>query len=92
MAKLAEKSARVLEYLQQHDNGNGVAISEIADALGLDVKSVRPTVSLSLAKAPKDGSREILATYEKRQVEGEEKTVGYAVLTEAGRNYTEDAE
>lgn len=90
MAKLAEKSAEVLSYLQANDNGEGVSIAEIATALGRDEKSVRPSVCLALG-AKKDGSREALATYEKRTIEGVEKPVGYAVLTDLGRSYV-DAE
>ena len=90
MAKLAEKTANVLNYLKANDTGKGVAISEIAAALGVEDKNVRPIVTLSLA-AKKDGSRGALAVYEKREVEGAEKPVGYAVLTDEGRGYT-DAE
>lgn len=88
MAKLAEKSLNVLNYLQANDNGQGIAVTEIAEALGVSVKSVIPCVTLSLGKAPKDGSRGVLASYDKRVIEGVEKPVGYAVLTEEGMNFT----
>lgn len=87
MAKLAENSAKVLEFLQQNDAGEGVSVHEIAEALGKTTRSVIPTITLSLGTAPKDGSRGILATYEKREVEGEDKPVGFAVLTEEGLNF-----
>lgn len=90
MAKFTEKTSKVFAYLQANDNGNGVAISEIAAATGFEEKSVRPIVVLSLA-AKKDGSRGALASYEKRKIEGVEKEVGYAVLTDEGRSYV-DAE
>lgn len=89
MAKLAEKSGKVLEYLQENDTGNGVTIAEIAAAMGLEEKNIRPVVTLSLA-AKKDGSRGALALYEKREVEGEEKPVGYAVLTPEGREFVDE--
>ncbi len=89
MAKLAEKTGKVLQYLQENDSGNGISIAEIAAAMGLEEKNIRPVVTLSLA-AKKDGSRGALALYEKRQVEGEEKTVGYAVLTPEGRDFVDE--
>lgn len=93
MAKriLAEKSGKVLAYLQEHDTGDGISIKEIADAMGLEEKNIRPVVTLSLA-AKKDGSRGALVLYEKREVEGEEKTVGYAVLTDEGREFVDETE
>lgn len=89
--KLAAGTAEVLDYLKQFDNGEGCSIEEIANALNRSMKSILPTVTLSLAKK-KDGSREALAVYEKRTVEGKEKPVGYAVLTDAGRVYTDPVE
>lgn len=89
MAKLAEKSGNVLAYLQEHDTGDGVSIREIAEAMGLEEKNIRPVVTLSLA-AKKDGSRGALAVYDKREVDGEEKPVGFAVLTEEGRNFVDE--
>lgn len=90
MAKLSEKTAKVLTYLQANDKGQGIAISEVAAALGVENKNVLPVVTLSLG-AKKDGSRPALATYEKRVIEGSEKPVGYAVLTAEGHTYV-DAE
>lgn len=95
MAKLAEKSARVLEYLQQNDQGEGVSVVEIAEALSTEAepmtkRNIIPVISLSLGKALKDGSRGVLAKYEKREEEGE--TVGYAVLTDEGVNFDLNAE
>lgn len=89
MAKLAEKSGQVLAYLQEHDTGSGISIKEIADFMGLEEKNIRPVVTLSLA-AKKDGSRGALALYDKREVEGEEKPVGYAVLTPEGREFVDE--
>lgn len=90
MAQLKEKSAAVLEYLQQHDNGEGVRIDEIAEALNMTPAQVRPCVSLSLARAPKDGSRGSLAEYQKRDEDG--KSVAYAVLTAEGREFVNEAD
>lgn len=88
MAKLAEKTGEVFAYLQAHDTGEGVSIAEIAEAVGREPRSVLPSVTLGLA-AKKDGSRPALAIYEKRD-EGGEKPVGYAVLTEEGRNFVDE--
>lgn len=92
MAKLAPKTARVLEYLQQNDQGEGVSVEEIAEALStpeepLTKRNVIPTVTLSLGREPKDGSRGKLATYVKREVEGKDEEVGFAMLTEEGAAY-----
>ena len=90
MAKLAEKTGQVLAHLQKFDEGNGVAISAIAEAMGLEEKQVRPCVTLGLS-AKKDGSRGALARYEKRvDPNNKEKFVGFAVLTEEGAEYTDE--
>lgn len=97
MAKLATKTANVLKYLQENDKGEGVPVEEIAEALStaaapLTKRNIIPTVTLSLGRAPKDGSRGVLATYEKRAVEGVEGDVGFAVLTDEGAAFDFDAE
>lgn len=90
MAKLTPKSAAVLEYVKANDKGDGVRMTDLAEALGFTVKQVGPIVWTSL-KEKKDGSRPSLVTYEKRTVEGAEKPVGYVHITEAGAAY-EDVE
>lgn len=86
MAKLSESVGQVFDYIQANDTGEGVAISEIANALGKEEKQVRPIVVLHL-REKRDGSRGALATYVKKDIEGEDKPVGYAVLTEEGKNF-----
>jgi len=89
MAKLAEKTGKVLAYLQEFDFGEGVSIEQIAEAMGLEEKQVRPCITLGLA-AKKDGTRGALARYEKRaDKNGGEKPVGYAVLTDEGAAYVD---
>lgn len=91
MAKLTVKSKAVLDYVRDNDGGDGVKMTEIADALGLTVKAIGPIVWTSL-KEKKDGSRPSLVTYEKRNIEGQDKPVGYVHITEAGENYSDPVE
>lgn len=86
MAKLTPKTKAVLDYVREHDTGDGITMADLADGVGMSVKSIGPIVWTSL-KEKKDGSRPALVTYEKREVEGMEKPVGYVHITEAGKNY-----
>lgn len=88
MAMLKEKSRMVWEYVRDHDNGNGIPMSEIAEGTGLTIKQLGPIVWTSL-KEKKDGSRGALVKYEKREIPGMEKPVGYVHITEEGKNYVE---
>lgn len=88
MAKLTEKTRAVLNYVRDHDNGDGVRMIDIAEGVGMTVKAIGPIVWTSL-KEKKDGSRGALVTYEKRVVEGQEKPVGYVHITEEGKAYQE---
>lgn len=96
MAKLKESTRKVFDYVRENDKGDGVKMEDIAAALypELDIKAavrkIGPCVYTAL-KEKKDGSRPALVTYEKRMVAGEEKPVGYAHITEAGKVY-EDTE
>ena len=89
MAKLSEKSALVLNYVREHDEGDGLTMQEVADGVGLTVKQISPIVWTVLGKESKDG-RPKLTQYKKINVEGEEKPVGYVFITEDGINYTEE--
>lgn len=82
--QLTAKSNEVFEYLK--NNGGKVSIEELANATGRSARSVGANV-LDLTK--KD-----LVVREKEKVEGAEKPVAYAILTDAGKTFvpSDDAE
>lgn len=82
--KLTEKSQIVFEYLK--NNGGKVSIDELANATGRSARSVGANV-LDLTKKG-------LVVREKEEVEGAEKPVVYAILTDAGKTFvpSDDAE
>lgn len=82
--KLTEKSQIVFEYLK--NNGGKVSIDELANATGRSARSVGANV-LDLTKKG-------LVVREKKEVEGAEKPVAYAILTDAGKTFvpSDDAE
>ena len=82
--KLTEKSQTIFEYLKA--NGGRVSIEELANATGRSARSVGANV-LDLQKKG-------LVVREKEEVEGADKPVTYAVLTDEGRNFvpSDDAE
>ena len=75
--KLTEKSQTIFEYLKA--NGGRVSIDELANATGRSARSVGANV-LDLQKKK-------LVVREKEDVEGSDKPVTYAVLTDEGRNF-----
>lgn len=82
--QLTAKSNEVFEYLK--NNGGKVSIEELANATGRSARSVGANV-LDLTKKG-------LVVREKEEVEGAEKPVAYAVLTDAGKTFvpSDDAE
>lgn len=82
--KLTGKSQIVFEYLK--NNGGKVSIEELANATGRSARSVSANV-LDLTKKG-------LVVREKEEVEGAEKPVAYAILTDAGKTFvpSDDAE
>lgn len=83
--KLTEKSQIVFEYLK--NNGGKVSIEELANATGRSARSIGANV-LDLTKKG-------LVVREKEEVEGAEKPVAYAILTDAGKTFVpsdDDAE
>lgn len=82
--KLTEKSQTIFEYLKA--NGGRVSIEELANATGRSARSVGANVL--------DLQKKNLVVREKEEVEGAEKPVAYAVLTDEGRNFvpSDDAE
>lgn len=82
--KLTEKSQVVFEYLK--NNGGKVSIEELANATGRSARSIGANV-LDLTKKG-------LVVREKEEVEGAEKPVAYAILTDAGKTFvpSDDAE
>ena len=75
--KLTEKSQTIFEYLKA--NGGRVSIDELANVTGRSARSVGANV-LDLQKKK-------LVVREKEEVEGADKPVAYAVLTDEGRNF-----
>lgn len=82
--KLTEKSQEIFEYLK--NNGGRVSIEELANATGRSARSVGANV-LDLQKKK-------LVVREKEEVEGADKPVAFAVLTDEGKNFvpSEDEE
>lgn len=82
--QLTVKSNEVFEYLK--NNGGKVSIEELANATGRSARSVGANV-LDLTKKG-------LVVREKEEVEGAEKPVAYAILTDAGKTFvpSDDAE
>lgn len=83
--QLTAKSNEVFEYLK--NNGGKVSIEELANATGRSARSIGANV-LDLTKKG-------LAVREKEEVEGAEKPVAYAILTDAGKTFVpsdDDAE
>lgn len=82
--KLTEKSQIVFEYLKNNDGK--VSIEELANATGRSARSIGANV-LDLTKKG-------LVVREKEEVEGAEKPVAYAILTDAGKTFvpSDDAE
>lgn len=82
--QLTAKSNEVFEYLK--NNGGKVSIEELANATGRSARSVSANV-LDLTKKG-------LVVREKEEVEGAEKPVAYAILTDAGKTFvpSDDAE
>ena len=84
MRKRAEKSQEIFEYLK--NNGGRVSIDELANVTGRSARSVGANV-LDLQKKK-------LVIREKEEVEGADKPVAFAVLTDEGKNFvpSEDEE
>lgn len=82
--KLTEKSQEIFEYLK--NNGGRVSIEELANVTGRSARSVGANV-LDLQKKK-------LVVREKEEVEGADKPVAFAVLTDEGKNFvpSEDEE
>lgn len=75
--KLTEKSQTIFDYIKS--TGGRVSIEELANATGRSARSVGANV-LDLQKKK-------LVVREKEEVEGADKPVAYAVLTDEGRNF-----
>ena len=82
--QLTAKSNEVFEYLK--NNGGKVSIEELANATGRSARSIGANV-LDLTKKG-------LVVREKEEVEGAEKPIAYAILTDAGKTFvpSDDAE
>lgn len=82
--KLTEKSQEIFDYIK--NTGGRVSIEELANATGRSARSVGANVL--------DLQKKNLVVREKEEVEGADKPVAYAVLTDEGRNFvpSDDAE
>lgn len=82
--QLTAKSNEVFEYLK--NNGGKVSIEELANATGRSARSVGANVL--------DLTNKGLVVREKEEVEGAEKPVAYAILTDDGKTFvpSDDAE
>lgn len=89
--KLTVKTKAVLDFVRENDEGDGISMQDLAEGVGMTVKQIGPIVWTSL-REKKDGSRPALVTYEKRSIEGQDKTVGYVHITEEGKNYEDPVE
>ena len=84
MAAMKENTKAIFMYLKEH-NGEQITAQEIAEALGLSVKSVVGSVSSFVKKQWAVRSDEV-------KVEGMDKPVKFISLTEAGLAVDPDAE
>lgn len=82
--KLTEKSQEIFDYIKS--TGGRVSIDELANVTGRSARSVGANV-LDLQKKK-------LVVREKEEVEGADKPVAFAVLTDEGKNFvpSEDEE
>lgn len=85
MAAMKENSRKVLAYLQEND-GKDLIAAEVADALGLEKRSVDGIFTAFQKKEL--GFRE---EAERETDEGKHVQVKYLRLTDAGRNFDPDA-
>ena len=84
MAAMKENTKAIFMYLKEH-NGEQITTQEIAEALGLSVKSVVGSVNSFVKKQWAVRSDEV-------KVEGMDKPVKFISLTEAGLAVDPDAE
>lgn len=84
MAAMKENTKAIFMYLKDH-NGEQITAKEIADALGLSVRSVVGSVNSFVKKEWAVRSDEV-------KVEGMDKPVKFISLTDAGLAVDPDAE
>lgn len=84
MAAMKENTKAIFMYLKEH-NGEQITAQEIADALGLGVRSVVGSVNSFVKKEWAVRSDEV-------KVEGMDKPVKFISLTETGLAVDPDAE
>lgn len=81
---MKENTKKIFNYLKEHD-GEQITAQEIADALGLGVKSVIGSVNSFVKK-------DWAVRSEAVKVEGLDKPVKFISLTETGKTVDPDAE
>jgi len=90
---LSENGKIVFNYLKEHDGENFTA-PDIAEATGLNIKSVNGILTMTFQRHKEDG--EIIPLIERVPAEieladGTHKTVKLVALTDAGRAWVPDA-
>ncbi len=96
MAKLSEKSQVVFDYLVTND-GTDMTATDIADALGLEVKSVNGIITRGLGERKNKEGEVTMPALAKRvetaiKTDEGSKTVKFIVLTDEGKSFESDAE
>ena len=86
MAAMKENTKAIFMYLKEH-NGEQITAQEIADALGLGVKSVIGSVNSFVKKRWAVRSEPV-----KIEINGEKKEVKFISLTDEGLAVDPDAE
>lgn len=86
MAAMKENTKAIFMYLKEH-NGEQITAQEIADALGLGVKSVIGSVNSFVKKLWAVRSEPV-----KVEINGEKKDVKFISLTDEGLAVDPDAE
>lgn len=86
---LTERSKKVFEYVKEHQNENIIA-ADIAEALGMDVKSVNGCLTRSMQMHEPPLIERVPKNME--MADGSTKAVKLIKLTAAGASFDPDAE
>ena len=86
---MKENTKTVFTYLKEHD-GESIIAKDIADATGLEIKSVNGIVTAALCRKGKDYAVRVPGEIELTNEEGkvEHKPVKFIQLTDKGREST----
>lgn len=86
---MKENTKTVFNYLKEHDGENIIA-KDIADATGLEIKSVNGIVTAALCRKGKDYAERVLGSIDYTDEDGNArvKEVKFIRLTDKGREST----